>query len=82
MHDELIKLGADVIEEEDGLVIKPGAELHGADIKGYKDHRIIMAFSILSTRIKGIRIDDTRHVNVTFPSFFDLLEHVQKEVEA
>lgn len=82
MHDELIKLGADVIEEEDGLVIKPGAELHGADIKGYKDHRIIMAFSILSTRIKGIRIDDTRHVNVTFPSFFDLLEHVQKEVKA
>ena len=81
MHDELIKLGADVSEEEDGIIIRPSQGLHGADIKGYKDHRIIMAFSILSTKIDGIRIDDTKHVSVTFPSFFTLLDKVMKVVQ-
>ena len=68
-------------EEEDGIIIRPSQGLHGADIKGYKDHRIIMAFSILSTKIDGIRIDDTKHVSVTFPSFFTLLDKVMKVVQ-
>lgn len=81
MHDELRKIGADIIEEEDGLIIKSGAKLHGAEVKGYKDHRIIMTFAILSTMVDGIHIDDTRHVDVTFPTFFTLLKEVLKEID-
>ena len=81
MHDELRKIGADIIEEEDGLIIKSGAKLHGAEVKGYKDHRIIMTFAILSTMVDGIHIDDTKHVDVTFPTFFTLLKEVLKEID-
>ncbi len=79
MHSELKKLGADVIEEEDGLIIKAGSFLHGADIKGYKDHRIIMAFSILGEAVDGINIDDKSHISVTFPTFYSLLDEVRRE---
>ncbi len=76
MHLELEKLGASIIEEDDGLIIKSGAKLHGAEVSGYKDHRIIMSLSILGTAVDGIKIDDVSHVNVTFPTFFELLSEV------
>lgn len=79
MHDELTALGANIEEEEDGLMIHAGAILHGGNVKGYGDHRIIMALSIFSLMVKGVEIDDTRNVDVTFPTFFSLLESVKKE---
>lgn len=79
MHDELTKLGAKVTEEDDGLIIHSGSKLHGGEVFGHKDHRIIMALSILGVLIDGIKIDDTSHASVTFPTFFTLLNEVREE---
>lgn len=79
MHDELTKLGAKVMEEDDGLIIHSGSKLHGGKVSGHKDHRIIMALSILGVLIDGIELDDTKHASVTFPTFFTLLNEVREE---
>lgn len=79
MHDELTKLGAKVTEEDDGLIIHSGSKLHGGKVSGHKDHRIIMALSILGVLIDGIEIDDTKHASVTFPTFFTLLNEIREE---
>ena len=73
MREELEKVGAHIYELDDGLIIKPKAKLHGAKVSGRKDHRIIMALSILATKVDGIEIDDTKYADVTFPNFFSLL---------
>ncbi len=81
MRENLEALGADVEEESDGIVIHKGSVLHGAKVKGYDDHRVIMALSILGAVIPGIEIDSTDKAAVTFPSFFELLDTVRKEIE-
>lgn len=74
MRENLERLGARITEEEDGMIIHAGAPLHGGMVKGYEDHRIIMALSILGEVVQGIELDDTRKADVTFPTFFKLLE--------
>jgi 3-phosphoshikimate 1-carboxyvinyltransferase len=67
---ELRKLGADVIEETDGLTIRPG-QPRPAAIDTYKDHRMAMSFAIAGLRIPGVRINDPACVEKTYPRFFD-----------
>ena len=51
---ELRRIGAHVIEHEDGLTIEPGA-YHGADIETYNDHRMAMSLALAGLRVPGIR---------------------------
>ena len=69
MAAELKKMGADIEELADGLVIKH-SELHGADLHGYDDHRMVMALSLAGMCAGGETIIDTAEsVNVTYPGF-------------
>jgi 3-phosphoshikimate 1-carboxyvinyltransferase len=70
---ELRKLGADVVEHVDGLTIQP-AELRPAKIDTYNDHRMAMSFAVAGLRIAGVRINNPRCVQKTYPRFFDDLE--------
>jgi 3-phosphoshikimate 1-carboxyvinyltransferase len=67
MTSNLVALGIDVQEWEDGYRVKPG-KLSSAKATTFGDHRIAMAFASA-----GIQIDDTACVNISFPEFFDLL---------
>ena len=79
MYTELSKLGANIKEQQDGLIIQGGKPLQGGTIHSYHDHRIIMAFAIGALKAKGeIIIDDTSAVEVTFPSFFKELEKLSR----
>lgn len=69
---ELRRLGIDVTEKADGLVIQPG-EPHGAVIQTYEDHRMAMSFAILGCATPGITIENPGCVAKTFPGFFDVL---------
>jgi len=71
LFTELSRIGAKVEELPDGLIVE-GADLHGAEIETYRDHRIAMALSLAGLRIPGIEIRDPDCVNKTFPTFFDL----------
>lgn len=67
----LRKMGVDVTETEDGMIINPSG-VRGAQLKGYNDHRIVMAFSVAGLFSNGkICIDEAESVNKTYPSFFD-----------
>jgi 3-phosphoshikimate 1-carboxyvinyltransferase len=66
---ELRKLGAEVTERGDGLTILPGDQ-HAAEIETYNDHRMAMSFALAGLRIPGIRIQNPRCVDKTYPTFF------------
>lgn len=80
MKEELEKMGADIEEREDGLVIHGKGFLKGAKVSGHNDHRVIMALYVASTAAEGETvIDDTSAVSVTFPTFFTLMDELKKE---
>lgn len=74
MSEGLRKMGAEVKEFKDGLSIKGNANLKGASIDSYGDHRIAMAFSVAALIAKGTTtIKGTSAVNISFPKFFEIL---------
>jgi len=76
MAGELTKLGARITEEPDGLVIEPAA-LHGGDLCGHDDHRVVMALSLAAMALDGpSTIDTAEAVNVTFPAYVALMQGV------
>ena len=81
MHDELKKMGAKIEELEDGLIIRE-SKLKGAVLKGYEDHRIVMALSIAALMAEGSStIDSQEAINVTFPNYVELMNGLGAEFE-
>lgn len=75
MAAELKKLGADVEELSNGLLIRGGKTLRPADLNGHADHRIVMALSVAGMALNGkTTIDTAEAMNVTFPTFPLLME--------
>lgn len=72
MATEARKLGAQVEELPDGMVVHP-APLRGARIETYADHRIAMSFAVVGLRQPGVVITDPGCVAKTYPAFFDEL---------
>ena len=67
-------MGADIEELPDGLVIRK-SKLKGCEVKGYGDHRIVMALAVAGLNAEGETIIDTAEaIDVTFPDFIDLME--------
>lgn len=65
-------MGADVTETPDGMIINGGRPLCGAELHGYNDHRIVMAFSVAGANAEGETvIDDMESINKSYPSFFE-----------
>jgi 3-phosphoshikimate 1-carboxyvinyltransferase len=70
-------MGAEVEEFDDGLDVRGGQSLHGAEIDAGGDHRIAMAFSVAALRASGdTLIRGAESAAISFPEFFDLLERV------
>lgn len=66
-------LGVAVEESEDGMTIR-GGKLKGGAVESFGDHRIAMSFAIAAlASAEGVAIDDASCVDISFPSFFDLL---------
>ena len=73
MRAELSKMGAEVEELEDGLVIH-GGELRGTLVDGYHDHRVVMALSVAGLVAKGAtEVETAEAASVTFPTYVDLM---------
>ena len=65
---ELIRLGADVIEEPDGLQIRP-RPLRGASFETYDDHRIAHAAAVIGLTVPGVALTDVACTATTLPEF-------------
>jgi 3-phosphoshikimate 1-carboxyvinyltransferase len=76
MCAELKKLGADVEERPDGLVIRQ-SQLHGGEVCGHHDHRVVMSMAVAGAAADGpVVIDTAEAAAVTFPTFRDLFGNV------
>ncbi len=69
---ELRRMGVDVDELDDGLVIRPSAP-QAATIQTYDDHRMAMSFAIAATQVPGTSIADPGCVAQTVPGFWRVL---------
>jgi 3-phosphoshikimate 1-carboxyvinyltransferase len=74
MCSELKKMGADIEELPDGLVIRRST-MKGCTVSGHNDHRIVMALAVAGMNIEGETLIETAEaMNVTFPAFPQLVK--------
>ncbi|MBD3388586.1 MAG: 3-phosphoshikimate 1-carboxyvinyltransferase [Candidatus Altiarchaeales archaeon] len=73
MASELSKMGCEVEERDDGLLIQGGV-LKGSEVDGWMDHRIIMSLAVAGLKAEGETvISGAEHLDVTFPDFKEVL---------
>jgi 3-phosphoshikimate 1-carboxyvinyltransferase len=81
--DAIIKnlqlFGINAYEEENNLVVEGGKPTKMAKIVSFDDHRIAMAFIILSIVAFGeYDIDNTDCIDISLPGFFNILQEIQQ----
>ena len=70
MTGELRKMGANIEELPDGMIIHGGKPLHGAVVNSCHDHRIAMAMTVAALKSDGaVTIADGECCEVTYPDF-------------
>ncbi len=73
MARELTRLGADIRELPDGMIIK-GTGLRGGTVHGHGDHRIVMAMAVAGLAADApITVDTAETADVTFPGFWNAM---------
>jgi len=78
--ENLRKMGVDVEEFEDGMIIHGAKRLKGAKIESHGDHRIAMAFCIAGLFAKGETVvHGTDCINTSYPGFAHHLDAIRHE---
>lgn len=73
------RAGVNVKEHADGLYVEPAEKLKptpGLDPHG--DHRMAMAFGLLTLREPGVQVQDPGCVSKSFPDFWEQLERLRQ----
>lgn len=79
MVENLSRMGADIEGTEDGMIIRGGRPLHGAEIDSHLDHRIAMSFAVAALAAEGTTtIRDAECVRISYPGFYDDLFSLSK----
>lgn len=72
MAAELNKLGADVTERPDGLMIEGKKSLRGGKVSSWNDHRIAMALAAITPKLEGpLTIEGAESVKKSYPGFWE-----------
>ncbi len=80
MTVELKKMGVNITEGKDKLVIQGGA-IKGAEVHGWDDHRIVMALAVAGLVAGDTTIDTIESVSISYPGFFEDLRKAGAAVE-
>lgn len=72
---ELTRMGIQVQEGDDFLVIHPGTP-KPCRVQTYEDHRMAMAFSLVGLRSEGIVIENPLCCKKTFEEYFEVLDGI------
>ncbi len=78
---ELRKIGLDVVEKEDGMILKKSKEVHGAELNSEHDHRLFMAFSIAGMFVGECTVSDPDSVKVSYPEFISDMKNAGAELK-
>lgn len=80
MATELGRMGADITETDDGMIIRGGRPLHGAVCESYDDHRVAMSVAIAALGAEGeTEIESPECVDISFPGYYSLLNSMREE---
>lgn len=78
---ELRKMGADIHETEDGLIIKK-SKLKGAEVNSYNDHRMAMSLAVAGLGAEGETVvSPCECVDKTFPDFVSDFNRLGAHIE-
>lgn len=81
MSEGLQRLGAKVEEFSDGLTVYQ-SQLKGGSLKGYEDHRTVMALAVAGMLAKeAIVIDTAEAIHKTFPNFVETMNTLGANME-
>ena len=74
--DEFNKISPETFSAtNDSLIVRGGREKLFAACKTRADHRMAMSLSIFGAAAKGVALDDSACVKISYPNFFDTLSH-------
>lgn len=72
IRTELNKLGANITEEPEGLIIEGVKGFTGGKVEGWNDHRIVMSLAIAAAKASGtIEIEGSGAIKKSYPHFFE-----------
>lgn len=81
MAVELTKLGAEVEERPEGLVIRGKPVLSGGTVSSWNDHRIAMALASITPKLTGpLTIEGAESVKKSYPRFWEDFRKVGGEI--
>jgi len=78
---ELPKIGINVQEKEDGLILESSGSLTGAKLDSENDHRLFMAFCIAGTHIGECIVTDPKSVEVSYPNFIEEMNRLGAKIQ-
>ncbi|TFG99001.1 3-phosphoshikimate 1-carboxyvinyltransferase, partial [Candidatus Thorarchaeota archaeon] len=79
---ELRKMGADLKESKDGIIINGPTKLHGAVINPHGDHRIAMACAVACLVSKhSVTINNIDCIKKSYPDFIDDMISLGTQIE-
>lgn len=82
MSSELLKLGADITEKKDSLVINGVKTLKGGKVDSWNDHRIAMALAIAATRCEeAVTISNASCVRKSYPDFWKHYKALEGKID-
>jgi len=80
-RSELTKMGANITETNDGLLIQGPSKLRGCTIDPHNDHRIAMACAVAALGAEGVTvIRDSQCINKSYPKFVEDLKTLGAKV--
>ena len=78
---ELVKLGIDVQEKEDGMILESSENLCGAELNSENDHRLFMAFCIAGMYVGDCTVTDQESVKISYPGFVEEMNSLGAKIQ-
>lgn len=81
LQQEFFKMGLEIQEKDDALLVRGRGELRGATVSSCSDHRIAMALAVAALRAKGpTTITGAEAIKKSYPTFFSDLSKLGASV--
>jgi 3-phosphoshikimate 1-carboxyvinyltransferase len=77
---ELRKMGVDISEKEDELILNPVTRLKNVEFDSHNDHRLFMAFTIASMLTNKSTVRGAESIDVSYPAFIHEIKRLGANV--